>query len=128
MGYRSNVAFKVQGSAACMAELLAHHPLTEFRRFGQSADHFRIDDTTIEFHHDWAKWYDEFPEVQEVDELLNEVDLMEGREIGAVFLRIGEDFNDAEARYCNWPYVNDHRFFEMAVERTISTPFPIGSI
>ena len=124
MGYRSDVAFKIQGAADCLSELLANHPLTKLRELGASADHFHLSDTTIEFHCDWIKWYDECPEVQEVSALLEAVDLMEGRPIGAVFLRVGDDFSDAEAQYFNWPYVSDQRFFEMAIERTISTPFP----
>jgi hypothetical protein len=58
-----------------------------------------------------VKWYEDYPDVQEVDSFLN---ALEDEDFG--FIRAGENNDDTEER-------GDPAVFELWVDRRITTPF-----
>lgn len=106
MGYRSDVVIAITKELWAQHVLLPHIPDALLggdveRKHKENAVYFIIEG--------W-KWYDSFPEVQEIQEWL---DSLEHDEFGA--MRIGEDNNDTET----W---GAHGDFDIWLSRSISYP------
>ena len=98
MGYRSEVAIKCQPKAWIELE-------KTIRKHGFIPDRvFRTQYGYTSVYWDCVKWYECFPEVAEINALLDDFDIRHdiGKpdELGYHFIRIGEDFEDVESK-CN---------------------------
>ena len=89
MGYKSETAITIENEA--FKELLAKAKAECIDAFAfiKSASIYRTDKfTTMYF--DWVKWYDDYEDVQFIEDFISE--------IPHVFKRIGEDYDDIDSR------------------------------
>ena len=96
MGYRSEVAIKCQKNA-----------YEKFAKVYKGCEPDKVlsngDDDYL-LYWSWIKWYDDYPEIQAINDVMTELDEMFGGDNeniydnhwGYKFLRIGEDDNDVE--------------------------------
>jgi len=95
MGYRSEVtiaiAFKTKGELdAFIAPRLLQEEIAENKGCFERSEG---QDNVLVFHVDEWKWYDSYPDVQAILELMHEVPTYGG---AYRFMRIGEDWDDIE--------------------------------
>ena len=90
MGYRSEVYLRIA------------EPLVEVvdaaRKLDDNLDRMMCEgqndpDSKTDFHWEWTKWYDSYPEVQAVESLL---DMLQDDDYG--FIRLGEEESDIERK------------------------------
>ena len=99
MGYRSDVYLRIA------------EPLVEVFDAARKLDK-KLDDmlkearcsvgSDTDFHWEWTKWYDSYPEVQAVENLL---DMLQDEDYG--FIRIGEEDGDIDRK----GYTSEHNMF-----------------
>jgi hypothetical protein len=104
MGYRSDIVIAINKSILAQ-DLIAPCIPSVIKELNSAS----TDDATYYFIEGW-KWYDSFPEVQEIEAWF---DSMNSEDFGA--MRIGEDDTDTETWGC--PYE-----FEIYLSRSINTP------
>ena len=96
MGYRSQIIFVVEKPlVSSLLTLFATNPtvremLTCDNPIKQS------DKGDMLFQIDWIKWYDDFPEVQALENWMSDQDT--GHEYNYSFNRLGEEFGDHDSR------------------------------
>lgn len=97
MGYRSDVRISTTKEGyeilktKCASLNLDYNLMEE--------GHYLIDkteDDNIAFGWEWIKWYDSYPEIQAINNCLNE---LEEKGIPYIFARIGESVDDCEEIY-----------------------------
>jgi hypothetical protein len=99
MGYRSEVAIRCQDKAFEMFE----------KAWGESIPDkvIRKGDNDNLIYWDWVKWYSDYPDILDINSVMNKLDEYENDEaikeqLGYKFLRLGEDDSDVETRSNNW--------------------------
>jgi len=113
MGYHSEVVIGIKKEA--IASLLLEGVNFPFLLGQDYVPSETVNDVVYWTIHD-IKWYDEFPDILEVIELMDNLDSMDGELYG--FIRTGEDDTDTESRGCPWD-------LGMYVVRSIRTPLEI---
>jgi hypothetical protein len=102
MGYRSEVKSVIYGEPSEMDKFMADNPeaITQIKEdFGSSLRTLKMGDKRVLLYldNDYAKWYDEFDEVQRWNELL---ELAVEANLNTEFVRVGEDSEgDIETDY-----------------------------
>lgn len=94
MGYRSEVAIRCQDKAYEMFEK-AWGEFTPDKIFHQKDDHL--------IYWDWVKWYEDYPDVSSIENIMYELDKLENDEVidnklGYRFMRLGESDTDIETK------------------------------
>lgn len=93
MGYRSEVYLRIA------------EPLVEVvdaaRKLDDKLDRImrEAQDSKTDFHWEWTKWYDTYPHVQAVENLL---DMLQDDDYG--FIRVGEEDGDIDRKGCPGDY------------------------
>lgn len=87
MGYRSDVYLRI---AQPLVEVVdAARKLDD--KLDEMLKHGTCDGSKTDFHWEWTKWYNSYPEVQAVDSLLS---MLQDDDYG--FIRLGEDDGDVD--------------------------------
>ena len=119
MGYRSDVGLALSKSGA----LRLHEKLNSLDKNSESYiqttnllkyahKHQKHEESGAElFLWDYLKWYDNYPDVRFIEDLMNELESDD-----FLFLRIGEDMNDNEEKGSFWDNP-----FELTILRTITS-------
>jgi len=95
MGYRSDVYLRI---AQPLVEVVdAARKLDD--KLDEMLRQASCDGSKTDFHWEWVKWYDTYPEVQAVDSLLS---MLQEDDYG--FIRLGEDDGDADRQGCPGDY------------------------
>jgi acyl carrier protein phosphodiesterase len=81
MGYRSEVAIAI----------IKDYATEELLNLLADADEKKESYTTYLFKYDWVKWYEDFPEIRRIMEILEGIN---SKHWG--FIRLGEDYGDME--------------------------------
>jgi hypothetical protein len=96
MGYRSTVAFIISfEDKEKLENYLAPRMLEEYIKDNRD-DFYRVDDTSVMYHAEGIKWYNEYEDVRALTKLYK--DTIEAG--GAYhFIRVGDDDKDIEEEY-----------------------------
>lgn len=89
MGYRSNV--KIAARKGSQAQLEMDRLNAKHRMF-ETSEHTSGGTELVVYSNDWIKWYEDYDDVSEFDDLLSNEDY----ESDIEFLRIGEDLADID--------------------------------
>jgi len=101
MGYRSEVAFVIEFNTPEQAQAYFQQGLKKYSELAEACTYglsFEDDSKYIKFEVDWYKWYEDYPEVQQLTEFYRKSIDAEGF-LGYAFCRIGEDINDVDEDY-----------------------------
>lgn len=125
MGYRSDVVYVAEfpselDRAAAWAAAQLKYELSEY--YWEHFDNF--EKNAIYFYADAVKWYDSYPEVAGVDMMFKEF-WHTDFDANVKVVIIGEELEDTteETYECESGRSNPDWFWDLSVERHISTPF-----
>ena len=71
---------------------------------------------------DGWKWYDGYPEIDSITQLLNKLDGIDAGGYSYKFIRLGEDNDDVEVRENESAESNDHMFWEFYPVHAVKLP------
>lgn len=121
MGYRSEVKCIIYGHPEILDAFIAKHTMKGNKFLSELSDHITygmIDRTEylaigekrihknkiMDFHGDQFKWYDEYEDVQGLNQLMDDIDENYEGELDFEFVRVGEEYKDIEHKTSSHHY------------------------
>lgn len=115
MGYRSEVKCIIYGSPEVLDSFIAKHVMQGNKFLSELSDHItyglitrtwyhndgkrdEVQNKIMDFHGSQFKWYDEFEDVQGLNQLMDDIDENYEDTLDFEFVRVGEDYKDIETK------------------------------
>ena len=124
MGYRSDVAVGIQfptrdDMVGFFAMLRLHRNKCVADALGEFCEVVSDDHHVVMFTTDGVKWYESYPDVEAMHFV---IDQAKEREFATVFMRIGENYDDAEVDFYEPVGFNSVLYDLFTMERSLSFP------